>query len=605
MDQEDRKEDVGTEEMMPTVKFRLTDGIWYLRPIVLIGIAASAYLAVMIMNMMRIRVTIDQLGFIHEIPLARSLGLWVMGCFLLYGVYRWLNRESIVYLVLSALVMLFALILIWEAPKNIYLTLGVMCLVGVFYIFVRTGTEEHILRETLSPRVYFGLLCGGFVVMVVTLSLGTLWRYWSFGGSAFDLGIFTQMFEYMKETGLATTTIERNRELSHFAVHFSPFYYVLLPFYWLAPRPETLLVLQAIAVASVCFPVYQLARHFKLTEVPALLLGLAAMALPGIISPIFFDFHENKFLAVSLLWLFYFYENRGFKRMFLMLALVLSIKEDAAIYVAIFGAFVALERKEWRLGGVIFSIAIAYFIAVTSGMNAWGEGIMDERFSNYHLENEQGLLTVFKNIALNPMYFVYSLFNEKKVQYILYIFMPLLFMPLVTLQWRRYLLLLPLVINLMTTYPYQYEIGFQYTYAIMAFYLYLTIMNLSDLPAVWQRRSVALMLTFAIALSITTAGGTFVMYKNIYNENRTKIVETNNALATIPIGPTVGTDTYFAPQLFRQPQLYLNPTDFDPDYLVIDLRQEKEALEARLKLFEEKGYQLHIETGHTRILKKP
>lgn len=41
------------------------------------------------------------------------------------------------------------------------------------------------------------------------------------------------------------TTCERDRVLSHFAVHVSPIYYLFLPFYALFPSPVTLEVLQA------------------------------------------------------------------------------------------------------------------------------------------------------------------------------------------------------------------------------------------------------------------------------------------------------------------------------------------------------------------------
>lgn len=46
------------------------------------------------------------------------------------------------------------------------------------------------------------------------------------------------------------TTCERDRVLSHFAVHVSPIYYLFLPFYALFPLPVTLEVLQALLLAS-------------------------------------------------------------------------------------------------------------------------------------------------------------------------------------------------------------------------------------------------------------------------------------------------------------------------------------------------------------------
>lgn len=80
-------------------------------------------------------------------------------------------------------------------------------------------------------------------------------RYQSYTAHNFDFGIFTQMFEHMRTTGLPDTTVERNILMSHFGVHFSPFYYILLPFYMIVPRPETPLVLQTVFVAAGVFAV--------------------------------------------------------------------------------------------------------------------------------------------------------------------------------------------------------------------------------------------------------------------------------------------------------------------------------------------------------------
>jgi hypothetical protein len=78
--------------------------------------------------------------------------------------------------------------------------------------------------------------------------------YWNNATSCYDMGIFSQMFYYMREYGSVLTTCERDGLLSHFAVHFSPIYYSLLPFYCLFPTPATLLVCQAVLVGSGVIP---------------------------------------------------------------------------------------------------------------------------------------------------------------------------------------------------------------------------------------------------------------------------------------------------------------------------------------------------------------
>ena len=53
----------------------------------------------------------------------------------------------------------------------------------------------------------------------------------------------------------------------------------------------------------------------------------------------FYDFHENKFLAVIILWCMYFLETGHFKSMLASAALLLMVKEDAPVYAACIGLY--------------------------------------------------------------------------------------------------------------------------------------------------------------------------------------------------------------------------------------------------------------------------
>ena len=83
----------------------------------------------------------------------------------------------------------------------------------------------------------FAIVCGiicGFVIGAITC-----YRYKVFATPNFDFGIFVNMFYNMKESGLPITTCERDVFLSHFVVHLSPIYYLILPFYMIFSTPLT------------------------------------------------------------------------------------------------------------------------------------------------------------------------------------------------------------------------------------------------------------------------------------------------------------------------------------------------------------------------------
>lgn len=153
------------------------------------------------------------------------------------------------------------------------------------------------------------------------------------------------MYYYMDKCLSPLTTCERDGLLSHFAVHLSPVFYVLLPFYKLVPRPETLLVLQSLVVISGMVPLCLLTRAFGFTRPQTLCFGLMYCLYPAFMGGCFYDFHENKFLAVIILWCMYFLETGHFKSMLASAALLLMVKEDAPVYAACIGLYLFLWKN--------------------------------------------------------------------------------------------------------------------------------------------------------------------------------------------------------------------------------------------------------------------
>ena len=84
--------------------------------------------------------------------------------------------------------------------------------------------------------------------------VGTLWsvvalrRHWAGESEAFDLGIFTQaMWSFTQGHGWVSSLKDG---VSLFADHQSPVFLLFAPLFWVLPRPETLLVVQAFLLAS-------------------------------------------------------------------------------------------------------------------------------------------------------------------------------------------------------------------------------------------------------------------------------------------------------------------------------------------------------------------
>ena len=75
-----------------------------------------------------------------------------------------------------------------------------------------------------------GFTVGAGVLVLAAIGAFTCMRQAAYCTPNFDFGIFCNMFHNMRKTLLPLVTCERDKLLSHFAVHISPIYYLLLPF---------------------------------------------------------------------------------------------------------------------------------------------------------------------------------------------------------------------------------------------------------------------------------------------------------------------------------------------------------------------------------------
>ncbi len=364
----------------------------------------------------------------------------------------------------------------------------------LFYFLQRNELLFGLIQPGKRTTVIFAVICG--LVGATVIAVITCLRYKTFSSPNFDFGLFVNMFHNMKETGLPNVTSERDQFLSHFAVHISPIYYVLLPFYFIFPSPLTLQIGQAVVLASGVIPVLLLARHKGLSGKMQMAVTMIYALYPAISAGCFYDIHENCFLAPLLLWMFYFFEKESYIPMYVFAFATLMVKEDAAMYIIMFALFAILSKKKYTHGAILVGGALAYFGLSLYLLETFGDGVMVNRFNNLIFDKEDGLLGAVKTALVNPGYLLTQLLTTsqngwEKLVYILQMFLPLGLLPFVTRKPSRWLLMAPMLMNLLTYYQYQYNIGFQYNFGVSAFLVYAMILNIPDLKPITRRNLVA------------------------------------------------------------------------------------------------------------------
>lgn len=454
------------------------------------------------------------------------------------------------------------------------------------------GPVNSLLPDERSKRVlYKGFttiilvsIFGLFVFYVATI--GVL-RYRTYNTPNFDFGIFVNMFHNMKKTFLPTVSCERDAIMSHFDVHISPIWYLLLPFYALFPTPETLQIGQAVVIASGVFPLYLICRKYSLSRPMSVGISFIYACLPSLSSGTFYDIHENCFLAPLLLWMFYFFEAEKTIPMYIFAVLTLCVKEDAAVYVAIFALYAFFARKKRLHGAILIAVSAIYMLTAISILNKTGYGAMTDRYSNY-TDGKDGLIPVILTCIKNPAYIFTQFAVEgnggstlsSKLLYIFQMLIPLGFIPLITKKISRYILIFPFIlINLMPLYPYQYQIGFQYSFGSTAFLVYLFVMNVSDMKAEGKKFSVSFCAVASALLIMVSCVPKYDQYVKLWNGEHKTYESMNEILKTLDPDASVTASTMLLPHIADRDEIYedhyhkIGTADsIYTDYVVLDMR---------------------------------
>lgn len=482
-----------------------------------------------------------------------------------------LNYESII--LLTVMIAYMSLCVLYDGKDFFSIALCIPTVICAFYtteknsnFFVSKTITDNALKKSV---VVFFLL-----VFFTVCSIG-VFRCLTFSSPNYDLGIFTNTLYNLKTKFIQYNTCERDELITHLQVHISPMLYLITPIYLIFPSAITLQVVQALLVSSTIVPVYLLCEKLSVSGKTTLAICFITAFYPALSTGTFYDFHENAFLTVLILWMIYFYEKKKYLPMFIFALMTLLVKEDASVYVAFFGLYLISRRRD-RIKGVILLVSsVLYFVFCVIMINKFGFGAMTNRYSDYMKDPDSGLICVIGYVFTSPAYVLKNCFNEEKIHFILQIFAPLAFIPFITKKISRYILIGPfMLINLMPSYDYQHSINFQYVYGSIAFLIYLTVLNVSDMNG--KYKSHALISGVCVTTIMFSA---FVLPKYYYVQRyfarSDEFGEITSVLSAIPKEAEVTSTTFFVPYLANRDVIYeYEYTDKQTEYLVLDLRQE-------------------------------
>lgn len=475
-------------------------------------------------------------------------------------------------------VYIYSILSIYNNQENIYYAITLIVVSVLALLYVKKDLIKAIQKIKINNRAGIIAACVLGVVLILFIGNVTVLRYKTYSNSTFDFGIFAQMFESMKQTGHPTTTVERPElgSFSHFGVHFSPIFYVMLPFYFLFSSPETVQVMQAVVLGLAVIPLFYLCRHYKLTNKFSILICGIYCLFPATAAGTFYDFHENCCIPLLLFSLILAMEKK--KDIFIVISalLLVMVKEDAAFNLFILGAYFLFSKRDKMRGCIMVMASLIYFAIAMTIVHSYGIGDLGStRFGNVMYDQSGSLYQIVFSILANPAYVLFQMMNEENLQYFLLMILPIGTAFVQKKKYSRYILLGSFItFNLIPEYQYMHEIGFQYNFGNVAFMIYLGIMTVSE----WKiNKRNTWILTAVVTTSILFVSFTFpkfVTYKDRYSENQKMYEQMDSAIGVVPKDASILVSGFIMPHLYDVEDLTVirDDVEVNQDYVIVDLR---------------------------------
>jgi uncharacterized membrane protein len=261
-------------------------------------------------------------------------------------------------------------------------------------------------------------------------------RHYNFGAAlGEDTGYYNQIFWNTLQGDFFRGSLTQDRYNeppvdNEFALHNSPILLLILPIYWMFPSVYTLLVLKGMAISASAYPLYLIAKD-KLGGANGLIVVLAYLFSRNVLSQSINAFHSIDFIALFLIPSFLFFQKGRLGWFLVFLLLSLSVREEVALTVWLFGFYALILRRpaRWVIAPVFLSVLWWYgsseFVLVRSQIQMEG---LEEFFSRFGKGRNEILATVVRE----PEKLMSLLLTESIWKYFYEMIKPAALLPLVS-----------------------------------------------------------------------------------------------------------------------------------------------------------------------------
>lgn len=474
-----------------------------------------------------------------------------------------------------------------QADTKISYVIGLMIILAVAIMYAINKTRLFIDFKRNSAVIIIYALSACFYIAVTACVC--ICRHLSYKSGTNGFEIIVQMFHGIKTNFKLGTTLDMKSVASYFMTDFSPIYYLFLPIYCVFSYPLTLLIMQVITVASGIVPVYFLCKKFNLSKSATAAFSIIYALYPALACGCYTDLHVSCFYVPLLLWLFYFIEKDDLKMIIAMAVLILTVREDSVIYLASIGLYLLIDRKKYAKGTILTVGSIGFYIVFLVLLNKLGNTAASEGFSNYIVSGEGTLIDVFRNFVVNPGFVIQECFSLDKLQFMLFMFLPIGFMAVFGKKVTKLILLMPMIfLNLAPDFYEKYSIFYSYAFGVSAILIYMSVSNYAEM----EERTKRFLCAVAICASVIflpTGTLSQTHYVIDYINNKSQYEDINEVIEKIPDESSVIASSAFLTHVSARAKVYEYPSDEMADIILLDSRDGQYDSEL-IEQFREKGY---------------
>jgi uncharacterized membrane protein len=440
-----------------------------------------------------------------------------------------------------------------------------------------TGRQRAAL-----PWVALAIITIAFAVLFSWLSLA---RHEAFQSHAFDLGNMDQaVWNTLHGRFLRFTDMAVGRQVlsNRLAIHVEPLLILLSPLYLLHSGPQTLLILQAVVVASGAVPAYLLARQAGIDAWWSLVFPLAYLLHPSLQNAVLDDFHAVTLSASLLLWALYL-AYRGDTGWFALAAILAALtKEEIGLLVAMLGLLL-LYRGRIAAGSRAIAAGVFWFLLCIAVIIPLANPAGRSPYLGRYAYLGHGLADVLLAPLQHPGLVLTTLTSASRLAYLRDILEPTGYTALTALP--VLLLALPaLLINMLSTDPTMYSGFYQYSAEVVPFAVGAAAIGIGWLSRLTRQRVSWGSWVAPVLCLLVLAGASIDTYRDGFTPlARGYLIPTagahqareNQILGLIPTSAVVAAADEIEPHLADRRWIYLLPT-IDPTngprarYIILD-----------------------------------